>query len=168
MRRRNFVARLQQHLLKANSFDAKKGSSFGACQLWSYRLSRRVLKLFLPYIDEFTGYPQHPVGKFARGGSWLDAEVPSFSLLTIKFHGIPYCKMNGQLRGTKDPTEAVSYRHPLYLGMKRDPARSRAASPSPPRSERQPGTQRWDSRRIGQWQQLDPPFSFAPIPLWAL
>jgi len=131
------------------------GNCFGP--IWV--CSKIVLTTFRETSLFWTGYGR----SFVKTPTCSKEYQASFFLMTMKFHGIPVSKIDGQ-HGAPRPHRGREFiQAPALSRKKTDPARSRAASPLlPPRSERQPGTQRWDSRRIEQWQQLDPPFSFAP------
>jgi hypothetical protein len=81
----------------------------------------------------------------------------------MKSHGIPFLtkmKTGSDKQGRQQDPEQGEVR--FHTGTRfhsiRDPARERADIS--PRWRAQLDAQRWDRRRIEQWQQLDPPYSF--------
>ena len=107
---------------------------------------------------------------FSRASSctaWRASQAHSLALalphFPVDYHEFPWhpcLTVNGTKRSARlqTPQEQVSYRHPASP-ERRDPARERAdIPPGGARSRAYPAMGR--GRRIGQWQQPDPPLSF--------
>ena len=92
----------------------------------------------------------------------LRSSSHKFPLLPMNSHGIPLSskRWNGTKRGDQDPEPGEGRFHTGTRASSndRDPARERADIP--PGGARSWTPSDGTGRRIGQWQQPDPPFSF--------
>ena len=124
------VANLQQ-IRNCNKFmrQARQGHCGGFCPI-RMGLFGIVPEAFLQHVGLKWILTQDDVGGAC---DWLAGQlgsVPSFPLMTIKFHVIPDSKMNGQQGATRPHRGRVSYRLPLYLETMRSGALA-SSIPSP-------------------------------------